>query len=47
MVTAGVSGQVDCVATSATIVNQIGVKNPARVFESEVRRSATSTSPSA
>ena len=36
MVTAAVSGQADCVATSATIVNQIGVKNPGRVFEPKV-----------
>ena len=36
MVTAAVSGQSDCVATSATIVNQIGVKNPARAFEPKV-----------
>jgi polar amino acid transport system substrate-binding protein len=36
MVTAAVSGQADCVATSATIVNQIGVKNPARPFEPKV-----------
>jgi polar amino acid transport system substrate-binding protein len=36
MVTAAVSGQNDCVATSATIVNQIGVKNPARLFEPKV-----------
>ena len=36
MVTAAVSGQADCVATSATIVNQIGVKNPARTFEPKV-----------
>ena len=36
MVTAAVSGQADCVATSATIVNQIGVKNPARAFEPKV-----------
>jgi len=36
MVTAAVSGQSDCVATSATIVNQIGVKNPARSFEPKV-----------
>lgn len=36
MVTAAVSGQADFVATSATIVNQIGVKNPARVFEPKV-----------
>src|SRR3954452_22634643 len=36
MVTAAVSGQADCVATSATIVSQIGVKNPARVFEPKV-----------
>jgi polar amino acid transport system substrate-binding protein len=35
-VTAAVSGQVDCVGTSATIINQIGVKNPARVFESKI-----------
>ncbi|KMO35381.1 amino acid ABC transporter [Methylobacterium variabile] len=36
MVTAAVSGQADCVATSATIVNQIGAKNPARAFEPKV-----------
>jgi polar amino acid transport system substrate-binding protein len=36
MVTAAVSGQADCIATSATIVNQIGVKNPARPFEPKV-----------
>ena len=36
MVTAAVSGQADCIATSATIVNQIGVKNPNRVFEPKV-----------
>jgi polar amino acid transport system substrate-binding protein len=36
MVTAAVTGQADFVATSATIVNQIGVKNPARVFEPKV-----------
>jgi polar amino acid transport system substrate-binding protein len=36
MVTAAVSGQSDCIATSATIVNQIGVKNPARAFEPKV-----------
>jgi polar amino acid transport system substrate-binding protein len=36
MVTAAVSGQADCVASSATIVNQIGVKNPGRVFEPKV-----------
>lgn len=36
MVTAAVSGQADCVATSATIVNQIGVKNTSRVFEPKV-----------
>jgi polar amino acid transport system substrate-binding protein len=36
MVTAAVSGQADCVATSATIVNQIGVKNPTRAFEPKV-----------
>ncbi|NNM71347.1 transporter substrate-binding domain-containing protein [Enterovirga aerilata] len=36
MVTAAVSGQADCVATSATIVNQIGVKNPSRAFEPKV-----------
>ena len=35
-VTAAVSGQVDCVGTSATIINQIGVKNPARMFESKI-----------
>lgn len=36
MVTASVSGQADCVATSATIVSQIGVKAPARAFEPKV-----------
>jgi polar amino acid transport system substrate-binding protein len=36
MVTAAISGQADCVATSATIVNQVGVKNPARIFEPKV-----------
>jgi polar amino acid transport system substrate-binding protein len=36
MVTAAVSGQADCVATSATIVNQIGAKNAARAFEPKV-----------
>ncbi len=36
MVTAAVSGQADCVATSATIANQIGVKNPSRPFEPKV-----------
>lgn len=36
MVTAAVSGQADCVATSATIVSQIGVKAPARAFEPKV-----------
>ncbi len=36
MVTAAVSGQADFVATSATIVNQIGVKNPARPFDPKV-----------
>ena len=36
MVTAAVSGQVDCVGSSATIINQIGVKNPARIFESKI-----------
>jgi polar amino acid transport system substrate-binding protein len=36
MVTAAVSGQADCIATSATIINQIGVKNPNRPFESKV-----------
>ncbi|GJD53761.1 L-cystine-binding protein FliY [Methylobacterium crusticola] len=36
MVTAAVSSQADCVATSATIVNQIGAKNPARAFEPKV-----------
>jgi len=36
MVTAAVSGQADCVATSATIANQIGVKNSARTFEPKV-----------
>jgi polar amino acid transport system substrate-binding protein len=36
MVTAAVSGQADCVATSDTIINQIGVKNPSRPFEPKV-----------
>lgn len=36
MVTAAVSGQADCVATSATIVSQIGVKAPSRPFEPKV-----------
>ena len=36
MVTAAVSGQADCVATSVTIVNQIGVKNPAPAVRAEV-----------
>lgn len=36
MVTAAVTGQADFVATSATIVNQIGVKNAARPFEPKV-----------
>jgi polar amino acid transport system substrate-binding protein len=36
MVTAAVSGQADCIATSATIVNQVGVKNTARPFEPKV-----------
>lgn len=36
MVTAAVSGQADCMATSATIVNQVGVKNSARAFEPKV-----------
>jgi polar amino acid transport system substrate-binding protein len=35
-VTAAVSGQVHCVGTSATIISQIGVKNPARIFESKI-----------
>lgn len=33
MVTAGVSGQADIVATSVALVNQISTKNPARAFE--------------
>ena len=36
MVTAAISGQADCVATSATIVHQIGVKEPSRPFEPRV-----------
>lgn len=36
MVTAAVSGQADCIATSATIINQIGKSNANRVFESKV-----------
>jgi polar amino acid transport system substrate-binding protein len=36
MVTSAISGQADCIATSATIVNQIGVKAPARPFEPKV-----------
>jgi polar amino acid transport system substrate-binding protein len=35
-VTAAISGQVDCIGTSATIINQIGIKNPARAFESKI-----------
>lgn len=35
-VTAAVSGQVDCIASSATIINQIGAKNPARAFDSKI-----------
>jgi polar amino acid transport system substrate-binding protein len=33
MVTAGVSGQADIVATSVALVNQISIKNPQRPFE--------------
>lgn len=36
MVQACVTGQADYVATSATIANQIGQKNPARAFEPKV-----------
>ena len=36
MVTAAVSGQADCVASSATIVSQIAVKAPSRPFEPKV-----------
>jgi polar amino acid transport system substrate-binding protein len=36
MITAAVTGQVDCVGSSATIINQIGVKNPERVFQSRI-----------
>lgn len=36
MVTAAVTGQADFIATSATIVNQIGVKNPARPFDAKL-----------
>jgi len=36
MVTAAVSGQADCIATSDTIINQIGVKNPSRPFEPKI-----------
>jgi polar amino acid transport system substrate-binding protein len=36
MVTAAVSGQADCIGTSATIIAQIGKTNPARVFEPKV-----------
>jgi len=36
MVTAAVSGQADCVATSDTIINQIGVKNASRPFEPKI-----------
>lgn len=35
-VTAAVSGQIDCIGTSAPIINQIGVKNPGRVFEPKI-----------
>ena len=46
-VTAAVSGQVDCIGSSATIINQIGVKNSSRVFEFERSRLRPSISPSA
>ncbi len=36
MFTAAISGQADCLATSETIINQIGVKNPSRPFEPKV-----------
>jgi polar amino acid transport system substrate-binding protein len=36
MVTAAISGQADCVATSDTIINQIGIKNPERPFEPKI-----------
>jgi polar amino acid transport system substrate-binding protein len=36
MVTAAVSGQADLVASSETIINQIGKKNPDRAFEPKV-----------
>jgi polar amino acid transport system substrate-binding protein len=36
MVTAAVTGQADIIATSATIVNQVGQKNPSRAFEPKV-----------
>jgi polar amino acid transport system substrate-binding protein len=36
MVTAAVTGQADCIATSATIVNQVGAKNASRPFEPKV-----------
>ncbi|MGO4571115.1 transporter substrate-binding domain-containing protein [Microvirga sp. 2TAF3] len=36
MVTAAVTGQADIIATSATLVNQIGQKNPNRAFEPKV-----------
>jgi len=36
MVTAGVSGQADIVATSQTILNQITAKNPQRPFETKI-----------
>jgi len=35
-VTAAVSGQVDCIASSATLIGQVGAKNPARIFESKI-----------
>jgi len=35
-ITAAVSGQVDCIATSTTIIDQIGKSNPNRPFEPKV-----------
>lgn len=36
MLTAAVTGQVDCVGSSATIINQIGLKEAARTFEPKI-----------
>ena len=35
-VTAAISGQVDCIASSLPLIVQVGAKNPDRVFESKI-----------